>query len=146
MENRNIFEFEHAKFWTSAGILYCEFKNTDANYVLTAQEAGLFIEAINSLSQGQPMPFLVIVGNSLGSFTTEAALLIANSPILKKIRICEAFLASTINGKLLINSYKRIYEPITPFHFFNNIKDAMLFCVESKNDFYANPKTRKRKT
>ncbi|WP_037348894.1 hypothetical protein [Sediminibacter sp. Hel_I_10] len=144
MEDERIIEFNHAKFWCSNDILFCEFKDSAVGCTLTKERAEAFIKAIDSLTEKVPMPFLIIVNGALGSFTSEAATLFATSPILKNVRICEAYLIKKINGKLIVNSYKRLYEPKTPFHFFNNLIDAMQFCMASKNDFYASPKASKR--
>ena len=38
--------------------------------------------------------------------------------------------------KLLINSYKRIFEPVTPFQIFDNLEDGLEYCIKTKNDYY----------
>ena len=50
--------------------------------------------------------------------------------------LSEAFVFNSMEIKLVIASYKRIYEPITPFGLFNNLESAREYCVETKNNFY----------
>lgn len=132
----NIIKIGNSKFWTDGGILYCQFRNKNANYKFEANTVALFIHAIDKLCKGQPMPFLIDSRDSLGVFTRESANLLANSPTLIKLRISEAYVFNTIGIKLVIASYKRIYEPRTPFSVFNNLESAKQYCVEAKSDFY----------
>lgn len=125
-----------AKFWTdSRGILFCEFENSETYRTLEVDTVEKYEKAISTLSQGKPMPFLIDIRDNQGNFSTEAAKLFANSPVFKKIRISEAFVINSINTKLLINSYKRIYEPITPFEIFKDFEEALVYSTNSKKTF-----------
>lgn len=142
MSNIVFHKYEKAKFWTDSGILFCEFYNKDVNHKLSVETVKKYIETIKEISKGKSMPFLIDVRNSLGTFSIAAAELFANSTDLKRIRLSEAFIVNSINVKLLISSYKRIYEPITPFQFFNNKQKAIQYCIESKRSFYADKNRR----
>lgn len=139
MESALIYNFESAKFWTSGGILFCQFMGKSAYCVLNEENSTRYINAIQEITQGKPMPFLIDIRNYVGTFSIQAAKLIASNPFLKKIRLSEAFVVNSINGKILIFSYKRIFEPLIPFNVFNNMEEALKFCKDSKNDFLCKP-------
>tara|TARA_B100001059_G_C17803667_1_gene567764 strand:+ start:227 stop:640 length:414 start_codon:yes stop_codon:yes gene_type:complete len=133
---KELIRINHAEFWTENGILYCNFNNSNPNYTLDSDRVKLYIDAIVKLCKGKPMPFVYDITNSKGTYSTSAAHLFANSPSLVKLRISEAFVLNTIGIKLLIHSYKRLYDTKTPYKIFNNMNDALSYCVESKNKFY----------
>ena len=131
-----IIELNKAKFWTnSSGILFCEFKNTDAFSTVQVDTIKAYEAAISKLSKGKSMPFLIDVRDCIGNYTTEAAKLFANNSVFKKVRISEAFVINSIHTNLLINSYKRIYEPHTPFEIFSNFDEALGYSINTKNIF-----------
>ena len=124
-----------SEFWTDEGILHCCFRNQDTSYRFDLDSVNLFINAIDQLCKGKPMPFLIDSRGFRGVFTRESADLVANSPVLEKIRVSEAFVQNSIGIKLVIAFYKRIYEPITPFGVFDDLESAKEYCVESKNEY-----------
>ncbi|MBZ0326114.1 MAG: hypothetical protein K8F54_00785 [Altibacter sp.] len=126
--------FEKAKFKMDKGILFCEFFNTDMCQRLHEEIVHLYIQAMTALCNGNPTPFLIDVRKTTGTYTIHAAKLFANSPELKRVRISEAYVLDTNAMKLLISSYKRIYEPLTPFVIVNNLEQAITFCLESKKE------------
>ncbi len=136
MESFIVFEYEKAKFWTKEGVLFCEFNNRDIHHRLTSGQVERYIEIIKELTNGQIMPFLIDIRNSFGNFTIKAAELFANSPYLKSIRLSEAYVINSINSKLSISSYKRLFEPKTPFQFFDNLDSALEYCLQSKDNYY----------
>ncbi|WP_055442581.1 hypothetical protein [Lacinutrix himadriensis] len=132
----NVIKIGDSKFWTDSGILYCQFRNNDAKNKFETESVALFIRAIDKLCKGMPMPFLIDSRDSQWTFTRESANLLANSPTLVKLRMSEAYVFNTIGIKLVVASYKRIYEPSTPFSVFNNLESARAYCVEAINNFY----------
>jgi len=130
--------FDKAKFKMDNGILFCEFINMDRTHRLQEDSVHKYIEAIKILCNGIPTPFLIDVRNATGTYTINAAKLFANSPELKLIRIAEAYVLSSTAMKLLIGAYKRIYEPATPFIIFDNLEQAINYCLESKKNHDAN--------
>jgi hypothetical protein len=127
-----------AKFWVDPqGILFCEFNNKDTYHKLEVDTVERYEKAIATLTDGKPMPFLIDIRNTRGSFSKAAAELFANSEVFKKVRIYEAFVVSSMSTSLLINSYKRIYEPITPYIILTDIKSAVEYCLTAKNRVYA---------
>jgi hypothetical protein len=125
------------QFWINTkAILYCKFCNENPSYKLDTVRAKLYIEVITELCNGKAMPFLIDLRGVNGTFTPSAANLIAQSPVLNVLRISEAFVFDSIGLKLLITSYKRIYNPITPYRMLNNMELAEDFCIETKNKFY----------
>ncbi|WP_055447762.1 hypothetical protein [Lacinutrix mariniflava] len=126
----------YSKFWTDNGILFCQFRNENANFKFESSTVDLFIKVIDKLCNGKPMPFLIDSRDSKGTFTRESSNLLATSPILSKLRISEAFVLNSIGIKLVVASYKRIYEPLTPFCVFGDLESAKEYCMETKNKFY----------
>lgn len=133
----NIINIGLSKFWVENNeILYCKFNNKNASYRLDIAKVELYIEAIIKLCNGKPMPFIIDIRDSRGTFSTSAANLIAKAPSLVKLRVSEAYILNSIGIKLLIASYKRLYDPITPFSVFSNLESAKEYCITSINNFY----------
>jgi hypothetical protein len=132
-----VVKLNNAIIWTDdSDILYCEFRSTKPNSRLESETAKLYIDAIISLCNGKAMPFLIDLREARGTFSVSAAKLIAKHRDLAKLRISESFVANSIGIKLLICTYKRLYDPITPFGIFNNIEDAKDHCYFYKNLSY----------
>ena len=130
-------KLKNALFWTDdSDILYCEFSNKKSNFILDYSTVKVYIDAIISLCNGKAMPFLIDLRESRGTFSIAAAKLIAKSPELSQLRISESFVTNTISIRLLIVSYKRLYDPITPFNIFTNTQDAIKFCNDHKRKTY----------
>lgn len=132
----NLIEIGYAKFWTDNNILYCQFNNDSPKLKLKPERVALYIDAITKLCKGKAMPFLIDLRNSRGTYCSSAANLFAKSPALIKLRMSEAFILNSIGIKLLITSYKRLYDPLTPFSVFANMAEAEAYCREIKNNFY----------
>ena len=132
-----IIQLRNAMFWTDdSEILYCEFSNKISGGKLDYNTIKVYLDAVISLCNGKAMPFLIDLRESRGTFSISAAKLIAKSPELAKLRISESFVTSAISIRLLIASYKRLYDPITPFSIFNNTQDAINFCNDYKKKIY----------
>ena len=130
--------YENAMFWTDgSGILYCKFNNKDSNSKLDYNKAKLYISAVTKLCNGKAMPFLIDVRNTRGTFSIDAAKLISKDISLIKLRISEAFIIKNIGITLLIATYKRIYNPITPYGVFRDLEDAKAYSLETQKGFYA---------
>lgn len=128
--------FERAKFiLNDNGILICEFFNKETSYKMELETAKQYSQAISKLCNGKPRPFLVDLSNAKGTYTTQAAKHMANTPKLKKVRLREVFVYKSMSSRLLILSYKRIYDPITPYKMTKNMNKAIEHCVEIKNKF-----------
>ncbi|MGG5486465.1 hypothetical protein [Meridianimaribacter flavus] len=136
MDNHKVVKVGNTKFWIEDGILFCQFLSTNNYSKLDLNKVEEYIKAIEKMCQGNPMPFVVDIRGVKGAFTPEAGNLMANSPILKSLRISEAFILNSIGAKLLIASYKRIYDSTTPHGIFGDIRLAKQYCIETKNDFY----------
>lgn len=130
-------QFPNATFWTDASeILYCDCRNNDASLKLKYNEVQLYIDTIITLCNGKALPFIIDLRGTHGAFSVSAAKLLATSPDLVKLKIIEAYVVNTINMRLLVASYKRLYDPMTPFGIFKTIKDAKDFCNEHKKQVY----------
>ena len=132
----NVIKIGNSKFWTDDDILYCQSSNKNSSNKLDSNEVELYVEVITKLCNGKAMPFLIDIRDSRGTFSPSAANLFAKSPSLVLLRISEAFILNSIGIKLLIASYKRLFEPITPFAVFTDIASAREYCIESKTKFY----------
>ena len=129
--------YENAMFWTDGtGILHCKFNNKDSNAKLDYNAAKLYISAITKLCNGKPMPFLIDVRDAKGTFSIAAAKLISKDLELVKLRISESFIIKNIGISILITTYKRVYNPITPFGVFREMKEAKEYSLETKKEYY----------
>ncbi len=132
-----IIGFNNAVFWTDeTGILYCEFSNNDPNFKLELNNVKLYIKAITKLCDGKPMPFLIDLKDTCGTFSVSAAKLMAHNPELIKLRISESYVINTFGMKLLLSFYKRLYDRVTPFAIFTDLELAKAYCLERKDKFY----------
>ena len=123
--------FKKAKFWIdSKGVLNCKHFNSDVNWKLNSKEIEKYILAILTLAGNKPRSIIVDFRDVRGTYTILAARLFARDPSVNKIIISEAFIVNSIAIRLLINAYKRIYEPFIPFKLFNNIKNAQEYSIK----------------
>ena len=129
--------FDKAKFWIdSKGILNCKHFNKDINWKLDKAEAEKYILAVLTLSANKARPIIFDFRNIRGTYTILAARLVAKDPSLSKMIISEAFVVNSLAVRLLINSFKRIYEPAIPFKIFSNVEAAQNYSLkelESRN-------------
>lgn len=122
--------FEKAKFWVdSHGILNCKHLNHDIHWKLDEQEAEKYILAVLTLAGNEKRPIIFDFRDVRGTYTILAARIVEKYPSLSEIIISEAFVVNSIAVRLLINAYKRIYEPSIPFKIFSNIKDAQKYSL-----------------
>lgn len=129
----NSIKLERAKFWTDKEILFCKMLNMDASHHLTDETADTYLKAIVTLCNGKKMPLLIDLRNTQGAFLSTAAKKLGEGIEISKLILSEAFVINSLNVKLLINSFKRIYEPITPFEIFEDYNDALNYSINSKN-------------
>jgi len=133
----NIIKLGFVKFWIDdKNILNCQFNYANPAYRLDKKRTKSYIDAIITLCNGKAMPFLIDLRNARGTFSINAANLLANTPKLKAIRISEAFVFNSMSIELLISSYKRIYDPVTPYAMFNDLDSAKIYCLEKRNHYY----------
>lgn len=134
METTILNHFEGAKLSIENGVLFYKLKQTDC--YLTENRIRAYLSKIEEITEGKPMPFVIDIRKFVGNFSPEAAKIFASSPISKKI-ITQVFIADTLNGKLLISSYRRIFGNDANIRIFNQMEPALAHCVESQNKFYA---------
>lgn len=124
-------------FWLdSNGILNCKFGNKNPDFKLDQYISKLYIRAIEKLCKGKPVPFLIDLRGARGTFSQEAVKVFAKSALLKMLKISEAFVYDSMRMKLLILSYKRIFDHFTPYKLFNDYQLAQDYCRVTKVDFY----------
>lgn len=133
MNNSNeIIELERAKFWIDDDILFCKIQNPDKNRNLNAETANMYMDVVMKLCKGKSMPFVIDLRNSKGVFLIEAAKNLASNKEFRMLSLSEAFVVNSLNIKLLISSYKRIYEPVTPYKIFENYQEALQYAFKTK--------------
>lgn len=118
------------EFWIENDILCCKPNQIDC--YLTEDSVKAYISKIEEISEGKPMPFLIDIRRFVGNFAPSAAKMFADSSTSKKNIITLAFVVDTLNGKLLLGSYKRIYGSEQNIRIFSQIETALAYCVESK--------------
>jgi hypothetical protein len=124
--------FEKSRFWIEDGILFWKMANDDIDYKLDGDMIKQYIQAIHTLCDEKPKPFLIDIRDVKGTYTINAAKLLANSKHIKKVRLAEAYVINSLGVKLLISSYKRIYEPSTEYEIFYVLDDAVKYCKAKK--------------
>ena len=129
----NIIQLGCAKFWKDKGVLFCEIYNPDETKNLNKENVENYLKAISTLCEGKKMPFLIDLRNTRGAFLNTAAKKLSDNSELRKLRLSEAYIVNSLKVELLINSYKRIYEPVTPFEIFKDYEEALNFSINSKN-------------
>jgi hypothetical protein len=134
METNVLNQFESSKLSIENGILFCTLNHTDC--YLSESRILTYLSKIEEITKGKPVPFVIDVRKFVGNFSPTAAKLFADSPILKTI-ISQVFIADTLNGKLLISSYSRLFGNNANIRIFNQMEAALAYCVESQNLFYA---------
>ncbi|WP_372754253.1 hypothetical protein [Mariniflexile sp.] len=132
-DKSDIIEIEQSKFWIEDDVLFCEIYNPDENKYLEESTIDTYLKVINDLCKGKSMPFLIDFRNTKGTFLRAAAIKLSNSEVHKKACLCEVFLVNSLKMKLLIATYKRIYEPIKPFKIFENYNEASEYAAKIKH-------------
>lgn len=128
----DIVQLDQAKFWTDNGILFGEIRHPDTNRYLNSETLKTYLKAVSDLCEGKKMPFLLDLRNTDGTFSNNAAKKLANSLEYNKLIIAEIFVINSLKMKLLISSYKRIYEPNTPFEIFEDYDEALDYSIKIK--------------
>ncbi|WP_267155289.1 hypothetical protein [Xanthomarina sp. F2636L] len=105
---------------------------------MSSERVKLYIKAITKLCNGKARSFIIDVRGSRGTFSSAAANLFAKTPSLVALRISEAYIQNSIGIRILIGSYKRIYDPITPFGVFSDMESAKEFCINQNNKNFSN--------
>ena len=134
---KNIQTVGHAKFWKDENnIINLKFNSIEDYYIFDITAAKKYVSVIKNLCNGNPMSIIIDLRGFHGTFSTEAANFIAKSSDLLKLRISEAFILNSIGTKLLIASYKRIYDPLTPHITCNDYETATLYCKEARDLYF----------
>ncbi len=126
-------QLDQSKFWIDNGILFCEIRHLDSRRYLNTETLETYLKAVNTLCEGKKVPILIDLRNTEGTFSINAAKTLATSLEFHNLIISEAYVVNSLKMKLLINSYKRIYEPLKPFIIFDNYNDALNYSIEAKN-------------
>ncbi|SKB57706.1 hypothetical protein SAMN05660866_02223 [Maribacter arcticus] len=130
----NIITYEHATLWTDTnGILFCKINNLDAHNKLDFKSAQLYLEAIIKLTNGVPMPFLIDLRDTKGTFSIAAAQLLSKKFNTLPLVVSTAYVVNSLSINLLIQSYKRIYDTKIPFEIFKDMTSAKNYCLKYMN-------------
>jgi hypothetical protein len=130
----NIITYEHATLWTeSNGILFCKINNLDVHNKLDFKSAQLYIEAIIKLTNGVPLPFVIDLRDTKGTFSTAAAQLLSKKFETMPLIVSTAYVVNSLAIHLLIQSYKRIYNTKMPQAIFKDMTSAKNYCLKYKN-------------
>ncbi len=135
MEIPNANQSELVEFRIEHDILFC-IPNQHDCYL---NEFGIetLILTIKNLTKMTPMPLVIDLRKFIGNFDPQAARIFADSSIIKKMILNQAFVTNTLNCKLLVNSYKRIYVNESDIKMFNQMDAAISYCMEIKHKYYA---------
>lgn len=126
---------KHATFWTKGnGILFGKIRNLNSNQKLDAKTAQQYLDTIAELSKGAPMPFLIDLRDIRGTFSSEAAQLLAKSFNKLTNIVYEVYVVNSLPISLLVQSYKRIYHTKIPFIICNDMDMAQKHCLKHKSE------------
>ncbi|NRD20376.1 hypothetical protein HNV08_09985 [Winogradskyella eckloniae] len=129
--------FNNAVFWTDhTEILYCEFNNSVPNLKLEQKVIESYIEAIANLCNEKPMPFLIDLKETRGTYTISIAKLIAKNQELEKLKITESYVINSAASRLLIGFYRKMYNDVTPIGLFKDYTLAKDYCLNAKQTYY----------
>lgn len=134
MSPNSLNQLKQGKFWIEDDILFCELNQV--NCFLTEANAKAFLFEIDRMIQDYPIPLVIDARKFVGNFSPDAARLFADSSILQRCITIQAFVADTLNAKLLVGSYSRIYGDNAHIKIFNKIDSAITYCLDFKNKFY----------
>lgn len=109
-------------------LLFCELDHLDC--YLREDQVIFFLSKIEKITEGKPMPLIIDIRKFVGNFSPEAAKLFANSSISKKCISAQAFIICSLNGKLLINSYIRIFGEEANIKVFDQMESAISFGLQ----------------
>lgn len=114
------------KFWIEDNILLC--KLSYANCFLTEDRIENYLTEIEEVLDGASLPLIVDIRKFIGSFAPEAAKRFADSQIAKRSIITQVFVADTLNAKLLVASYGRIFATNADIKVFSQMEAAVGYC------------------
>lgn len=119
-----------ASFWIQDnGILYCKLGNLEEDNKLDYKLALLYLDAIAKLSGNSPMPLLIDLRNTKGTFSNDAAHLLSERFRTMQNVVCEAYVVNSLSVKLLVQAYKRIYKTKIPYALFDQMSEAEDYCL-----------------
>lgn len=136
---QNQFLTKDAVFWMDTrDIIFCRSINDNTYHEISIETAQKYEGIISTLTKDRPMPILIDIRNSNLTYNSLTAKLFANSPVIKNRLISQAFVINSLRIKLLIYAYKRIYEPNTKFKIFNDLDNAIAYCIENNINYTNN--------
>ena len=122
----------HSSFWVDKdGILNCKIYNCNTDNRLDFKTAQLFLNAIEGLTLGKPMPFLLDFRGVKGTFSNAAGQALSEGLKNSQLIPCEAYVVNSLSIKLLVRTYKRLYHPNIPYNIFNDLNAAKSYCLTS---------------
>ncbi len=120
---------EKVIFWIENNIMFCRFNQIDCH--LSVKNAEYYLSQIEKISQGKHLPLIIDIRKFKGTFAPHAAKIFSESAILKNITL-HAFVADTLNAKLLIASYNRLYLKAMQVHICKSMEEARALCNQFK--------------
>ena len=136
MSNDQIKLENNASFWRDdSGILCCKLMNTNEAKKLDQLTAKKYLNAMKTLSKGQPVPVLFDLRDVKGTISVEGAQHLARGLNNLEIAVCEVYVVNSFAINLLVRAYKRIYHTEIPYAIFNDISKAKERCLNYKKEF-----------
>ncbi len=130
--------YEHATFKIQSNeILVCKISNLNAYNKLDYKVAQRYLEAIVKLSKGKPLPIIVDLRDTKGTFSIAAARLLSKSFNSGAFIVSEAYVVNSLSINLLVHSYKRLFYSKIPFAIFKNVPKAEEYCLSTKMNLCA---------
>ncbi|WP_291182876.1 hypothetical protein [Gilvibacter sp.] len=126
---------DKAEFQYDSGVLLITFNTVESDKVVSIPTLERYADTIVTLCNNKRTPFLIDVSEAWGSYSVAAARYFAKSERLFNVRLADAFVAKETRSVLSIRSFKRIYDPFTPYQICNTYDEARQFCDRYVADY-----------
>ena len=126
---------EKAEFQYEDGIMLITLNTVESDRVVSVDTLERYADTIIELCDNRRTPFLIDVSEAWGSYSVAAARYFAKSERLYSVRLADAFVARETRSVLSIRSFKRIYDPFTPYQICKTHDEAREFCDRYVGDY-----------
>ena len=104
----------------------------NVHHKLDYKIAQLYLETIGKLSKGEPLPIIIDLRDTKGTFSIAAAQLLSKSFNSGAFISSEAYIVNSLSINLLILSYKRLFDSKIPYAIFKKVSKAEEYCLMNK--------------
>ena len=111
------------------GFIWVHVKN---DFIIRQENAVELADAMIELADNQPRPFVCDARDVLELITPEAGNYLANHPVLKELRMAQAFLITKNDSGRITEKFIEMYKTIQPAKVFESEEKAKLWLLEKQ--------------